>query len=405
MEKEIYFDNSATTRVDDDVIDVISQVMRQDFGNPSSKHMKGMESEHILRESREKIAKILKVSEKEIIFTSGGTESNNLALMGAAMAYQRRGRHIITTCFEHSSVLEPLKYLENYTFADGGRFEITYLPVDNDGHISLEELRKSIRPDTIMVSTMFVNNEVGAVQDVEGIGKLIKEVNSGCIYHVDAIQAFGKYNIYPKKMNIDLLSVSSHKFHGPKGAGFLYKNEKVRVTPLILGGGQQKGIRSGTDNVPGAAGMTKAAENAYKNLAENVSHMTQLKDRLTDGLCEFAEQIKNETGSAGKYYIKINSKKGNQSAPHIVSATFFPVKSEVMLHALEEKGIYVSSGSACSSNRPGLSGTLQAIGLNVKEADCTLRFSFCRYNTIEEIDYAMEQIKDTYNMLKKFVSH
>ena len=350
MEKEIYFDNSATTRVDDDVIDVISQVMRQDFGNPSSKHMKGLESEHILRESREKIAKILKVSEKEIIFTSGGTESNNLALMGATMAYQRRGRHIITTCFEHSSVLEPLKYLENYTFADGGRFEITYLPVDNDGHISLEELRKTIRPDTIMVSTMFVNNEVGAVQDVEGIGKLIKEVNSGCIYHVDAIQAFGKYNIYPKKMNIDLLSVSSHKFHGPKGVGFLYKNEKVRVTPLILGGGQQKGIRSGTDNVPGAAGMTKAAENAYKNLAENVSHMTQLKDRLTDGLCEFAEQIKNETGSAGKYYIKINSKKGNQSAPHIVSATFFPVKSEVMLHALEEKGIYVSSGSACSSN-------------------------------------------------------
>ncbi len=405
MKREIYFDNSATTRVDDDIIDVISQVMRQDFGNPSSKHMKGMESEHILKEAREKIAKILKVSEKEIIFTSGGTESNNLALIGTAMAYQRRGRHIITTCFEHSSVLEPLKYLENYTFADGGRFEVTYLPVDNDGHISLEELRKAIRSDTIIVSTMFVNNEIGAVQDIEGIGKLIKEVNPGCIYHVDAIQAFGKYNIYPKKMNIDLLSVSSHKFHGPKGAGFLYKNEKVRVTPLILGGGQQKGLRSGTDNVPGAAGMTKAAENAYKNLAENASHMTELKNRLTDGLNEFADQIKSEPGSAGKYYIKINSKKGNLSAPHIVSATFFPVKSEVMLHALEEKGIYVSSGSACSSNRPGLSGTLQAIGLSAKEADCTLRFSFCRYNTIEEIDYTIEQIKDTYNMLKKFVSH
>ncbi len=405
MEKEIYFDNSATTRADDDVVEVISRVMRQDFGNPSSKHMKGMESEHILREAREKIAKILKVSEKEIIFTSGGTESNNLALIGAAMAYQRQGRHIISTCFEHSSVLEPLKYLENYTFADGGRFEITYLPVDSDGHISLEDLRNSIRPDTIIVTTMFVNNEVGAVQDVSAIGRLIKEVNPRCIYHVDAIQAFGKYNIYPKKMNIDLLSVSSHKFHGPKGTGFLYKNEKVRVTPLILGGGQQKGMRSGTDNVPGAAGMAKAAENAYKNLAENVSHMTQLKDRLTDGLSEFAEQIKNETGSAGKCYIKINSKKGNQSAPHIVSATFFPVKSEVMLHALEERGVYVSSGSACSSNRPGLSGTLQAIGLSAGEADCTLRFSFCRYNTIEEIDYAMEQIKDTYNMLKKFVSH
>lgn len=405
MEKEIYFDNSATTRVDDDVIEVISRVMRQDFGNPSSKHMKGMESEHILRESREKIAKILKVSEKEIIFTSGGTESNNLALIGTAMAYQRRGRHIITTCFEHSSVLEPLKYLESYTFADGGRFEITYLPVDNDGHISLEELRNAIRPDTIIVTTMFVNNEVGAVQDVAAIGKLIKETNPRCIYHVDAIQAFGKYNIYPRKMNIDLLSVSSHKFHGPKGAGFLYKNEKVRVIPLILGGGQQKGMRSGTDNVPGAAGMAKAAENAYKNLAENVSHMTLLKDRLTDGLSEFAEQIKNETGPAGKCYIKINNKKCNQSAPHIVSATFFPVKSEVMLHALEEKGIYVSSGSACSSNRPGLSGTLQAIGLSAGEADCTLRFSFCRYNTIEEIDYVMEQIKDTYNMLKKFVSH
>ena len=403
MTMEAYLDNSATTKVDERVIDIMEKVMREDYGNPSSRHMKGVESEKYLKSAREILAGILKVNEKEIIFTSGGTESNNLAVKGAAIANQRAGKHIISTCFEHPSVLEPLKYLEKYTCIDEGSFEVTYLGVDRDGHISLDELRTSIRPDTIMVTTMFVNNEIGAVQDIAAIGKIIKEVNPGCIYHVDAIQAFGKYHILPGKMNIDLLSVSSHKFHGPKGVGFLYKNEKVKIAPLMLGGGQQKGMRSGTDNVPGIAGIAEAARIAYKDLDERARYMTYLKDRLTDGLIKYAGEVNAENN--GRCYIKINSKKGNESAPHIVSVVFFPVKSEVMLHALEEKGIYVSSGSACSSNKPGLSGTLESIGLTAKEADCTLRFSLSCYNTEEEIDYVIETVKEKYSILKKFTSH
>ena len=401
---EVYLDNSATTKVDDSVINVMEKVMREDYGNPSSKHQKGMDSEKYLKEARTKLAGILKAAEKEIIFTSGGTESNNMALIGAALANQRMGKHIISSCFEHSSVLEPLKYLEKYVCPDGESFHVTYLPVDQDGHISIEDLKRTMTPQTILVTTMFVNNEIGAVQNITEIGKVIKQIQPKCLYHVDAIQAFGKYTILPKKMNIDLLSVSSHKFHGPKGVGFLYKNEKAKVNPIILGGGQQKGMRSGTDNVPGIAGMLKAAENAYAELTENRAHFIQLKDRMINGLEQIAARTSEKEGIEN-CYIRVNSKKGEDSAPHIVSATFFPVKSEVMLHALEEKGIYVSSGSACSSNRPGLSGTLQSIGLSAKEADCTLRFSFSKYNTEAEIDYTLGQIENIYSVLKKFTSH
>ena len=421
---EIYFDNAATTRVDDCVVDLMAKVMREDFGNPSSKHMKGVEAEGYLKEALKTLAGILKVQEKEIIFTSGGTESNNMALIGAAMACMRKGKHIISTCFEHPSVLEPLKYLERFTCPDGGHFEIQYLPVDREGHINPDELAGAIRPDTILVTTMFVNNEIGAVQDVSRIGRIVKEMNPQCLYHVDAIQAFGKYSIFPKRMNIDLLSVSGHKIHGPKGIGFLYKSENVRLQPLILGGGQQKGMRSGTDNVPGAAGLSRAAHNAYLELASNVSYLIFLKDRMIDGLEQFANELK-ETGTAGSGegqtgassaghaagkrktagYIRINSQKGEAGAPHIVSATFYPVKSEVMLHALEDKGIYVSSGSACSSNKPGLSGTLQSIGLSAKEADCTLRFSFSKYNSEEEVDCALDIIREVYGVLSRFTSY
>ena len=392
---ESYLDNSATTRVDARVIELMTTVMAEDFGNPSSKHMKGVESEKYLRQAREIIAGILKVNEKEILFTSGGTESNNMALIGSAMANRRAGMHIITTAIEHASVLEPLKFLEN----EG--FEITYLTVDENGHISLEELEAAIREDTILVSTMFVNNEVGAVQDVQAIGSLIKKKNPKTIYHVDAIQAFGKYNIYPNRMHIDLLSVSGHKLHGPKGIGFLYINPKIKIRPLILGGGQQKGMRSGTDNVPGAAGLGLAAKIAYDNLSENTAKMNRLKDRLTEGLEVLASGYRNE-GSVLE--LKVNSKKGENSAPHIVSCTFSPVKSEVLLHSLEDRGVYVSSGSACSSNKPGLSGTLQSIGLSAKEADCTLRFSFCENNTEEDVDHALKELKELLPMLSKFVS-
>ena len=393
---ECYFDNSATTRAGENVIKTVTKVMAEDFGNPSSKHAKGMQSEAYLDDARAVLAGLLKVKEKEILFTSGGTESNNTALIGAAMANGRAGRHIITTCMEHASVMEPLRYLAEQRTDP---FEITYLPVDQKGHISLSELKEAIREDTILVSVMMVNNEIGAIQDIAAIGKVIKETNPKTLFHVDAIQAFGKMEIYPKKMGIDLMSVSSHKFHGPKGVGFLYIREGTKVRPLILGGGQQKGMRSGTDNVPGIAGMAVAASEAYAQMKENAAHMIALKNLLTEELERMATENKDAS-----YSVKINSQKDDLSAPHIVSATFAPVKSEVLLHALEERDIYVSSGSACSSNKPGVSRTLESIGLSAKEADCTIRFSFCKDNTVGEMQYALQQLKELLPVLSKFIS-
>ena len=383
---ESYLDNSATTKVDDNVIELIEKVMREDYGNPSSKHMLGVNSEKYLREARERIAKTLKCSEKEILFTSGGTESNNMALIGTAMANKRAGMHIITTCFEHPSVEKAAEFLEEQGF------EITRLKVDSFGHIDIEELKSKLRPDTILVSIMFVNNEIGAVQDISAIGKAVKANNPKTVFHVDAVQAYGKYEINPARMNIDLLSVSAHKIHGPKGIGFLYIKNGTKIKPLILGGGQQKGMRSGTDNVPGAAGLGLAAENAYKDLAAGRDYLIGLKDTLTDGLTEMG--------------VKVNSQKGELSAPHIVSATFAPVKSEVLLHALEDKGIYVSAGSACSSNKKtaAASDTLIAIGLDKKQADCTLRFSFSKYNTEEDVRETLKALQELLPVLSKFVS-
>lgn len=390
---ECYFDNSATTRADEQVIETIVKVMREDYGNPSSKHKKGVESERYLRDARDVISRILKVGSKEILFTSGGTESNNMAIIGTAMANKRAGRHMITTCFEHPSVLEAFHYLESLKGED---FEVTYLPVDNEGHVSLEQLKDAVRKDTILVSVMMVNNEIGAVQDAAGIGRAVKAKNPNCVFHVDAVQAFGKYEIFPRKAGIDLLSASAHKLHGPKGAGFLYISDKIRIHPIIFGGGQQKGRRSGTDNVPGIAGMAIAALNACRDMQENVRHMQMLKDLLSEGL----EELKIPGVS-----IRLNSGRGELSAPHIVSAVFSPVKSEVLLHALEEREIYVSSGSACASNKPGVSGTLEAIGLSKKEADCTLRFSFCKDNTAAQVQYTLEALKELLPVLSKFVSH
>lgn len=393
---ECYFDNSATTRVSENAIKTVTKVMAEDFGNPSSKHTKGVQSEAYLNDAREVLAKLLKVKEKEIIFTSGGTESNNMALIGTALANERAGRHIITTSIEHPSVLEPLRSLAERKVDP---FEITYLPVDHQGHVSLADLIDAIREDTILVSIMMVNNEIGTIQDIASIGQAIKDKNPKTLFHVDAIQAFGKMEILPKKMRIDLMSVSSHKFHGPKGVGFLYVQEGTKIRPLILGGGQQKGMRSGTDNVPGIAGMAVAAAEAYAEKEENVRHMCTLKDLLIEELEKIAQD-----GQRDSFSIRINSQKGDLSAPHILSVTFAPVKSEVLLHALEERGIYVSSGSACSSNKPGVSRTLESIGLSAKEADCTIRFSFCKDNTAGEVLYAAEQLKELLPVLSKFIS-
>lgn len=380
---EAYFDNSATTRVLDSVKELVVKVMTEDYGNPSSKHRRGMDAEQYVRQAASDIAKTLKVKDKEILFTSGGTESNNLALIGTALANQRAGKHIISTRIEHASVYNPLAFLEQQGF------EVTYLPVDGEGHISLEELKKSLRPDTILVSVMYVNNEMGAIEPVEEIGALIHQENPKTLFHVDAIQAYGKLVIRPKKQGIDLLSVSAHKIHGPKGVGFLYIDEKVKIKPLLYGGGQQRDLRSGTENVPGIAGLGLAAREMYTDNQKKMDHILALKDHMI-------EEMENLEG------VTVNSRRGMESAPQIVSASFLGVRSEVLLHALEDKGIYVSSGSACSSNHPAISGTLQAIGVKRELLDSTLRFSFGLFNTMEEVDYCIRTLKELLPMLRRY---
>lgn len=380
---EAYFDNSATTKALDSVRDIMVKTLTEDFGNPSAKHTKGMEAENYIRQAAADIAKTLKVKDKEILFTSGGTESNNMALIGTALANQRAGKHIISTRIEHASVYQPLAFLESLGF------EVTYLHVDHNGHISLEELEQSIRPDTILVSVMYVNNEIGAIEPIDEIARLVHGKNPKIVFHVDAIQAYGKLVIRPKKQGIDLLSVSGHKIHGPKGIGFLYIDEKVKIRPLIYGGGQQKDMRSGTENVPGIAGLGVAAKEMYTDHSAKMEYLTGLKDYLIDRASELEG-------------VTVNSLKGAEGAPQIVSLSFEGVRSEVLLHALEEKGIYVSSGSACSSNHPAISGTLKAIGVKKELLDSTLRFSFGMFNKKEEIDYAVDVLKELLPVLRRF---
>lgn len=380
---DAYLDNSATTKVYDSVKNVMVKVMLEDYGNPSSMHMKGLEAENYVKEAIKIIAKSLKATEKEIIFTSGGTESNNMALIGTAMANKRRGNHIITTKIEHASVSNTVKYLEE----EG--FRISYLPVDNNGIVDLEALKKELCEDTILVSTMYVNNEIGAVEPVEEIGKIIKDYNKDIVYHVDAIQAYGKYNIVPKKANIDLMSVSSHKIHGPKGVGFIYIKEKTKIKPIILGGGQQKGMRSGTDNVPGIAGMAQAVKEIYTDFDKKIDKMYELREAFIDG-------VKKIDG------IVVNGKEDRTNAPHIVSVSFAGIRSEVLLHALEDKNVYVSAGSACSSNKPAISETLKSIGVDNSLLDSTVRFSFSTMTTIDEIEYALSVLEQIVPVLRRY---
>lgn len=380
---EVYFDNAASTKVLEPVKDIVLKVMTEDYGNPSAKHRKGMIAEQYVKEAAEIIAGTLKVAPKDILFTSGGSESNNMALIGTAMANKRSGNHIISTGIEHPSVYNPLAYLEEQGFV------VTYLSVDGNGAISLEELEQAIRPETILVSVMYVNNEIGAVAPVEAISKVIKKKNPSILFHVDAIQAYGKFVIRPKRQGIDLLSVSSHKIHGPKGIGFLYIDPRVKIRPLIYGGGQQRGLRAGTENVPGVAGFGVAAKFMYTDHEKKMSAMTELKDYMIERLQEIDG-------------VTVNSQKGNLSSPQIVSASFLGIRSEVLLHALEDKGIYVSSGSACSSNHPGVSGTLVGIGVKKELLDSTLRFSFGVFSTKDEVDTCIDTLKELLPVLRRY---
>lgn len=382
---ECYLDNSATTRCTEGVAQVMTEVMCSAYGNPSSLHHKGVEAERYVREARETIAKTLKCAPKEIFFTSGGTESDNLAIRGAAYANARQGRHLITTSVEHPAVLNTMQYLEQQGY------EVTYLPVDEYGRVRLSELEAEIRPDTILVSMMHTNNEIGALEPIEAAGELIKRVNPNTLFHVDAVQGYGKSRIYVKRMKIDMLSVSAHKIHGPKGTGFLYVGDKVKIRPVVFGGGQERGLRSGTENVPAIAGMARAAEEIYRNLDEDAERMYELRARLEEGIM----RLEN---------VRFNTLPGRESAPHVLSVSFAGVRSEVLLHALEDKGIYVSAGSACASNHPETSGsaTLRAIGLEKELLNSTIRFSLSPFTTEEEINYTVQALEELVPMLRRY---
>lgn len=385
---EIYLDNSATTMVRPEVAKLMYEIMTKDYGNPSSMHIKGVQAERYLREAKEIFAGILKVSEKEIFFTSGGTEGDNMAIIGAALAGRRRGRHIITTVIEHPAVLESCAFLEK------NGFEVTYLPVNAAGQVEPDTLKASLRDDTILVSVMYVNNEIGAIEPVSELGRIIKEYNKeynkDILFHVDAVQAFGKFRIHPYKENIDMLTMSSHKIHGPKGVGAIFIKDKTKIQPIALGGGQQKGMRSGTENVPGIAGMAMAAKELYDKFDEDVNRLYELKEYF----------VREITGIEG---ATVNGLTGRDSAPHVVSVSFGGItKSEVLLHALEDKGIYISSGSACSSNKPSLSSTLKAIGVKNDLLYATLRFSFSVFTTKEELEYTINAVKELLPVLRKY---
>ncbi len=381
--KEVYLDNSATTCAYESVGDLVRKVMCQDYGNPSSMHKKGVEAERYIKEAKETLAKLWKVQEKEIFFTSGGTESDNLALIGAARANRRAGNHLITSAIEHPAIINTMRHLEE----EG--FRVTFLPVDRYGRIRLDALKSALCKDTILVSVMYVNNEAGSVQPIQEAAGIVKAYNRNILFHVDAVQGFGKYRIYPKRLKVDMCSVSGHKIHGPKGIGALYIDSGVKIHPIVFGGEQQRNIRSGTENVAGIAGLGLAAKLIYENLDEKVAGMRFLKQHFIKGVSE----IENTT---------IHGLYDETSAPHIISVGFAGIRSEVLLHALEERGIYVSSGSACASNHPQVSGVLKGIGAGQEFLDATLRFSMSEFTTGEEIDYTLETLKELVPALRKY---
>lgn len=390
---EVYLDNSATTKPSQGVCDIMVQAMH-DYGNPSSMHRMGVKAEQYIKEAAAIIAGSLKVQPKEIIFTSGGTEANNLALIGTAMANRRRANHIITTRIEHPSVHQTIVYLEE------NGFKVEFAPVDSSGRIIKEQLYGMVKENTLMVSTMYVNNEIGSVQEINELVTEIKNRKKDLIFHVDAVQAFGKYRIYPKREGIDLLSFSGHKIHGPKGVGALYISDNVKINPTVFGGGHQRGLRSGTENVPGIAGLGQAVKEIYTDFDQKIERMYGLKQHFLWEVSKLEGVTVNGIPAECTNTFELEQLK--KTAPHIMNVSFKGVRSEVLLHALEDKGVYVSSGSACSSHHPTPSVTLAAIGLPKELLDSTLRFSMSELTTKEEIDYTLEQIKELLPTLRKY---
>ncbi|HEX6990184.1 MAG TPA: cysteine desulfurase family protein [Bacillota bacterium] len=387
---EVYLDNSATTRVDPQVAEAMSHAAVVAYGNPSSPHRKGLEAEHLVRDARAAAARALGgVEERTILFTSGGTEANNLAVFGAARAAGRRGRHVVTTAVEHSSVLEACLALR-----DEG-FDVTVLPVGGDGRLRVEDLEAALRDDTVLVSVMHVNNEVGAVQPVAEIAERIRRRRRDGRYpilHVDAVQSLGKLALKPREWGVDLMTLSAHKIHGPKGVGALYVAEGVRLAPLLYGGDQQGGLRPGTENVPGIAGFGRALELAVAALEDGAAlRMAALRAQLLDALRQaFPDLRVNGPTDAG------------QAAPHIVNVSFAGVRGEVLVHALAERGIYVSTGSACHSRRGVVSHVIKALNVPERYAQGTLRISLSRHTTAGEIDRLVAALAELVPALAAF---
>ncbi len=382
--REIYFDNGATTKPTEQVVQIMTKVLTEDYGNPSSLHRKGQAAEQYVIEARKRIAGSLRVPEFSIYFTSGATESSNTALLGAAA---RAGKHrrILAWPGEHPATGETLKRLSE----EG--FEVTYLPVDKDGKVLLEALEEAVDEDVCLVTCMHVNNETGLIQPIDRIGRIVHKAAPKAMFHVDAVQSFGKLPIDPVAWEIDLMSTSAHKIHGPKGVGFLYIAKNQYIPSLVRGGGQERGFRSGTENVPGIAGFGQAVVEAYADMEGHAQHMQHLKEMLFQ---EVQERIEG---------IRSNGPDIHESAPHVLNLQIEGVRSEVLLHTLEDYGIYVSSGSACASNKPEeKSPALSALGLTASEIDASLRISFSRYNTEEEVHEFVRVLEQTIPMLRRF---
>lgn len=373
----IYFDNGSTTRVSDVVADKMYALLKTQFGNPSSLHSLGFQAEKELTASRKIIAAALGIGAEEVYFTSGGTEANNTAVIGTAMAYRSRGTHLITMSIEHPSVTDSFKYLESKGF------QVTYLPVDEKGYVNIQQLKNAITDKTTLVSIMYVNNEVGTVQNIEEIARVIKETKKDCYFHVDCVQAFCKHKIPIK--NVDLISVSSHKIHGPKGVGALYVRNGVRCESLHFGGGQEKGFRPGTENIAGIVGFACAVENSG-NLTEKAERVQRVKNILLEGVM-----------SLENVFVNGDLEKGS---PYILNLSFQDVRGEVLLHALEDKEIYVATGSACSSK---LKKKQKIVDFLVAgRGENAVRFSFCEENTTEQAEKVVQALKELVPVLRKF---
>lgn len=373
----IYFDNSATTRPHPQVIEVVKRAMETYFGNPSSLHQKGLEAENVLKQARMVAAQYLGCKPSEILFTSGGTESNNAAIKGVAFQYQGRGKHIVTTSIEHPAVYDVCKQLESFGFS------VTFLPVDRDGRVSVEDVKKAVRDDTILVSVMHVNNELGTIQPIAEIGEWLKQFPK-TLFHVDAVQSFGKLPLRVKEWGIDLASISAHKFHGPRGTGILFKREGLIIQPLLMGGGQEGGFRSGTENLPAVAGMAKAIRMLAEEGKRDADRLSELTRHLREGLSSISGCVIN-TPAEG-------------SAPHIVNVSFPGMKAEVVLHALEERGFLVSTKSACSSKADEPSRVLTATGMDREQALSAIRISLGRENTAEEVEKFIAAVREVGSM-------